>query len=72
MNLKGLHLSQKMKYSHGINQNQRSIISVPPRWCNGQRFRLAIKRLRFETRLVHMPVMLMTNVHSDVIKANRP
>ena len=46
MNLKGLHLSQKMKYSHGINQNQRSIISVPPRRCNGQRFRLAIKRLR--------------------------
>ena len=26
----------------------------------------------FETRLVHMPVMLVTNVHPDVIKANRP
>ena len=25
-----------------------------------------------ETRLVHMPVMLVTNVHPDVIKANRP
>ena len=26
----------------------------------------------FETRLVHMPVMLVTNVHPDVIKANSP
>ena len=26
----------------------------------------------FETRLVHMPVMLVINVHPDVIKANRP
>ena len=26
----------------------------------------------FDTRLVHMPVMLVTNVRPDVIKANRP
>ena len=26
----------------------------------------------FKTRLVHMPVILVTNVHPDVIKANRP
>ena len=26
----------------------------------------------FETRLLHMPVVLVKNVHPDVIKANRP
>ena len=27
---------------------------------------------RFDTQLVHMPVLLMTNAHPDIIKANHP
>ena len=35
-------------------------------------FPLQSRGCRFDTQLVHMPVLLVTNVHPDIIKANRP